>query len=123
MEVFSLAILAALVGKVVTVLKAVGKDWNMVGTQVAVWAVGIAVVALGAHTSWAGTIVIQNIGLGDMNAADLVFLGLGLGAGISQVYDFKKARDNTDTASEPPLLAGVRRRPHVIHTQPPTSPS
>lgn len=107
MEIFSLAILAALVGKVMTVLKAIGKDWNMVWTQVAVWVIGVAVVCLGVHTTWAGTIVIQDVALWNMNLADQIFLGIAVGSGISQLYDFKKARDNGDTAVEPPLLVGM----------------
>lgn len=109
MEVFSLAILAALVGKAMTVIKAIGKDWNMVITQVGVWVLGWLVALLAAHSTWGSELVIQNVSLGNMNAADLGFLGLAIGSGISQVYDFKKARDNTDTASEPPLLAGVAK--------------
>lgn len=104
MEVFSLVIMAALIGKVVTVIKGIGKDWNMVLTQCAVWVVGAAVVALGAHTSWAESIVVQDVAVSNMNFADQVFLGIALGAGISQVYDIKKAKDNTDSAVEPPLL-------------------
>lgn len=116
MEVFTLVIMAALVGKIITVVKALGKDWNMAGTQVAVWFAGWVVAALGAHTSWASTIVIQKIALSDMNAADLFFLGAALGSGISQVRDAIKARDNTDSAAEPPLLLGIhRRRRRVLH--------
>lgn len=110
MEVFTLVIMAALVGKTMTVIKAVGKDWNMAGTQVGVWIVGFVVAALGAHTSWADTIVIQKVALSNMNAADLFFFGASLGSGISVVRDAIKARDNNDTASEPPLLAGVLAR-------------
>lgn len=112
MEVFSLAIMAALIGKIITVIKSIGKDWNMAGTQVAVWGAGWVVAAVAAHTSWASTIVIQNIALGNMNAADLFFLGAALGSSISVVRDAIKARDNNDTAAEPALFVGlIGRRP------------
>lgn len=117
MEVFSLVILAALIGKAMTVIKAIGKDWNMVATQVGVWVVGWVVAVGAAHTSWASTIVIQNIALSAMNPVDLFFLGAALGSGISQVRDAIKARDNTDSAAEPPLLLGIHRRRRVLHAE------
>lgn len=115
MEVFSLVIMAALIGKVMTTVKGVvNKDWNLSGTTVGIWIVGWVVAALGAHTSWASTVVIQNVALDKMNTADLFFLGASLGSGVSQVYDAIKARDNTNSAAEPKLL---RRwtKPQVHH--------
>ncbi len=105
MEVFSLAIIAALIGKAMSVLKsAVNKDWNTVLSQGVITGIGWAAVALAAHTSWASTIVVQNISLSSMNAADLLFLGAALAGSVSQVYDFRAGLDNTQSAAEPKLL-------------------
>lgn len=109
MEVFSLAILGAMIGKVLTVVKAFGKDWNMVLTQLVVWAAGFAIALIASHTSWAGDIVIQNIALDRLNTADLLFLGVALSSGMSVVYDYNKARDNNQSSAEPTLVPELDR--------------
>jgi hypothetical protein len=45
---------------------------------------------------------------GLLNFADQVYVGLCLGGLGSFAYDFKKARDNSDTSAEPALMSSAR---------------
>lgn len=113
MEVFTLAMLAALVIKLVTVIKAVGKDNNMVLTQVITWVVGILVLFLAANAQLTEHIVIFTGApvLGDMDAASIILAGLALGSTGSFAYDIKKSIDGQDSATEPALLPAASTKP------------
>lgn len=104
MEAFGLLTLAATVIKIVSVVKAVGKDSNFVLTQVVTWWVGIIVLFLAAFSDLGGGIEVFGSELQDFDALSLVLAGLALGSTGSFAYDYKKARDNSDTAAEPPLV-------------------
>ena len=108
METVGFLALAALVIKVVSVIKAIGKDANYVITQVVTWAVGILVLFLAGQAEVTQSQVIPGFGmtLGTMDAASIILAGLVLGSTGAFAYDYKKARDNTDSASEPNLLTG-----------------
>ncbi len=108
MEAVGFLALAALVIKVVSVVKALGKDANYVVTQVVTWSVGIAVLFLAGQAEVTQSLVIPGFGmtLGTMDAASIVLAGLVLGSTGAFAYDYKKARDNTDSATEPTLLRG-----------------
>lgn len=103
MEVFGLLTLAALVIKVVSVIKAFGKDPNLVITQTSTWFVGIAVLFLAAYSDLGENIEVFGTRLGDFDALSIVLAGLALGSTGSFAYDYKKAHDNTDSAVEPSL--------------------
>lgn len=104
MEALTLAALAALVIKIMTVVKAIGKDNNMVITQAATWAVSIGVIILAAHAKVTSDIVVFGAyTLGSLDAGSLILAGLSLGSSGSFLYDYKKARDNNDSATEPSL--------------------
>lgn len=104
MEFVLLAALVALAWKLVdTVKSARSKDWNAVITQLAVWAAGVAVVWVGAATTWASGVEIQGVLMSDFDWAEKVLFGASLLSIGSVGYDFKKAFDNTDTAKLPPL--------------------
>ena len=106
MEVVGFLALATLVIKLVSVIKAVGKDNNYVTTQVVTWVVGIAVLFLAGQASVTETLMIPGFGItaGDMDAASVILAGLVLGSTGAFAYDYKKARDNTDSSVEPSLL-------------------
>lgn len=109
MEALGFAALAALVIKIVSVVKAIGKDNNIVATQVVVWAVGIIVLFLAGEADVTSGMVIpgfSDIHLGDLDAASIVLAGLALGSSGAFAYDVKKAVDNSDSATEPALLPG-----------------
>lgn len=106
MEELTILMMATAVNKTVTVVKAIGKDWNMVLTQVVVWVVGIVLLALAAHSTIAGNLTVFSAALKTWNGADTVLGGYVLGSAGSFAYDYKKARDNTDSSTEPALLAG-----------------
>lgn len=106
MDVITLAALAALAIKIVSVIKAVGKDNNLVVTQVLTWVVGIGVLFLAAEAEltehlhlFAGAAE-----LGKLDPPSLILAGLQLSSLGSFAYDVRKAIDNGDTAREPRLL-------------------
>lgn len=109
-----LLMLAAAINKTVSVIKAIGKDTNLVVTQLVVWAVGIVGILLASQAEVMASLVIPGIGitdpLGELDFASLVVLGWVLGSTGSFAYDFKKARDSNDSAREPALLASANRR-------------
>lgn len=108
MEVFTLATLAALVWKVVSIVKmATGKDYTPVITQGLTWLAGIIAVILAAQTDVAESVaVFGTTTLGQLDGWSQVLVGLTLSSAGSVAYDYKKAIDNTDSASEPPLMGG-----------------
>lgn len=105
MDALTLAALAALAVKVMTVVKSIGKDNNKAITQTATWVVGIGVVALGAHSGVTSDIVVFGAHrLGDLDFGSTVLAGMSLSSVGSFAYDVKSAVDNTDSAAEPALL-------------------
>lgn len=104
MDVITLTALAALVVKVVSVVKSLGKDNNAVLTQVLTWGVGVAALLLAGHSHFGHDIAFSGINASSMNFADAVLAGMSLSSVGSFAYDVKKAVDNTDSASEPALL-------------------
>lgn len=106
MDVVSLAALAALVVKIVGVVKAIGKDRNLVWTQVVTWVVGIGVLFLAAEAELTEHLVLfaGAAQLRDLDPASIVLAGLALGSSGSFAYDVKKAIDGADNAREPRLL-------------------
>lgn len=106
MEVISILMLATLVIKAMTVVKAIGKDWNMVLTQVAIWGLGIAVLFLASHAVVFSGLTPFDGGpaIGDYDGSSIILAGLVLGSTGAFAYDWKKAKDGTDSAAEPPLL-------------------
>lgn len=108
MEAVGFLALATTVIKIVSVIKSIGKDANYVVTQAITWVVGIAVLFLAGQAEVTATLIIPGFGmtLGTMDAASVILAGLVLGSTGAFAYDYKKARDNTDSATEPTLLRG-----------------
>lgn len=105
MEVFSLAALVALVTKFTSLTKYLsGRDWNGVLTQAYTWAAGVVAAVLAAHASAMSGVAVNGVTLGSLDGASQVLLGLALGSLGSLAYDYKKAKDNTDSAAEPKLV-------------------
>ena len=112
MEALTLATLAALVVKIMTVVKAFGKDWNLVITQAVAWAVGVATSFLAAHSKITSDLVVfGTTKLADLDASSLLLIGMSLASSGSFLYDYKKARDNTDSAAEPSLTGPTTTPP------------
>ena len=105
MEVVTLASLAALVWKIMSVVKdATGGESRSAVTQVVTWVVGIGVAMFAAHTDiTAGIEVWDGMQFGDLDLGGQVLAGLTLASTASVGYDVKTAVDNTDSAAEPPL--------------------
>lgn len=72
--------------------------------QLSVWVAGVTVVFLLAESDFANGVTVADLTLSGLNAFSLILFGLSLGSTGSVVYDFKKARDNTDSAETPPML-------------------
>lgn len=99
------AAMVTLIGKFVDFLKSVtNKDVNGVVTQLTAWAAGVAGVWLYAQTQWADQISFGDRALAQMNGASLIAVGLGASSLMSVLVDFKKARDQSDSARTPPLI-------------------
>jgi hypothetical protein len=105
-QVALLAGLALAVNKTVTVLKALGKNWNTVVTQALVWVLGIAAILLAAHAKVTMDAAVPGTPwlFGQLDGSSIVLLGWVLGSSGSFAFDLRKAIDNSDSAAEPPLL-------------------
>lgn len=105
METVSLITSLALIWKVVDLVKyAKDGDKNGVITQLMAWLTGVGLAFLLGAADMAANWDIGGVILSDINAASKILLGLVWGSGASAIVDFKKARDNTDSAAVPPLL-------------------
>jgi hypothetical protein len=103
-----LAGLALAINKTVSVLKAITNgEWRTVYTQVLVWVVGFFGLLLASNADIAEGLAIDGFvkPLSDVNTASLALLAWILGGTGSFLYDWKKARDNSDNAVETRLLA------------------
>jgi hypothetical protein len=112
MEALGFVALAALVIKVVSVIKAIGKDNNMVVTQLVVWVVGIVVLFLGGEADITSQMVIPGfsaVPISDLDAASVILSGLILGSSGAFAYDIKKAIDSSDRSTEPSLISDPNR--------------
>lgn len=100
--------LAFAINKTVSVLKALfNREINTVVTQVVVWVVGFAGLSLAAHSAVTEGYALPGFTqpLGELDWGSLVLFSWILGGTGSFVYDFKKAIDGTDTASETKLIS------------------
>lgn len=105
MEVMTVAALAALVVKVMTVVKSVGKDNRAVVTQVVTWATGIGIAVLAAHAKVTSDLqVFGAFRLGDLDASSLILAGISIASlGSTLLHDFPNAIDSTGSVVEPKI--------------------
>jgi len=97
-------IFGALVLKFVDFLKYL-KNWDGNGmvTILLGWVAGVAAVQLTRVTDWADEIKIGAETVDKLDFGSQLVLGLVATSVAAVIYDFKKAVDNTDTASTPRL--------------------
>jgi uncharacterized oligopeptide transporter (OPT) family protein len=82
---------------------------NTVITQVCVWVIAFVVMLLGAQADIASSLVLVNhTPLSALDVPSLVLLALAFGSSASVLQEFKKARDNADSASDPALTRSDR---------------
>jgi hypothetical protein len=81
-------------------------DWNGVLTLLTGWAAGLIAVALFVRTQWADEIRVGNETLEQLSTWSKVVFAFAASSVAAVLYDFKKAIDNTDTASTPKLQGG-----------------
>lgn len=105
MEVFSLVTLTTLVAKVMSFVKYLtGAQYREAGTQALTWLAGVLVVVVASAADVTQDLVIfGEMVLEDLSGLSQILAGLSLSSTASFAYDFKKALDNSDSASEPPL--------------------
>lgn len=117
MQVVVPILLAATVFAVTNWLKQItAKDWNAVITQIIVWGVGCIGVWAAAQTTLFGDWAPFSVPLKLLKTADLIFIGLNIGSFGTGFNEFKKAKDETDSARTPHLLPRLAR--HPVHTPP-----
>jgi hypothetical protein len=113
MDTFGLAALVALGIKIVSFLKFLRSGWtDDAFTQAVTWVVGIGLVFAAAAANITSGITLYGVTLGHANAASKVLIGMALLSLGSFAYDFKKSRDDTDSAKEPSLLTGKTTSTH-----------
>lgn len=104
----ALGLLGAFGRKVFELTKNVtNRRWDAVAAQVVAWALFVAVLVVASRARlFATSIEVPGTGtdLGHVDVFSLVLLGLGLGSGYGVFGDYLKARDNTQTAAQPPLF-------------------
>lgn len=114
MEALLLAGIAFTANKITSVIKsAKNKEWNTVITQVIVWLVAVAIIALVGHAFITTDLQAPglNVTFGQLDAASILLYGLMVGSSGSFLFDFKKAFDNSDNAVETNLLAPAQPAP------------
>lgn len=79
------------------------RDLRAAVTQLVVWGASIGLAFLLRASDFGDAIRIGAAPLSHLNDASLVLVGFAFGSTASVVYDFKKARDNSDSAAEPSL--------------------
>lgn len=92
------------------------RNTNAAVTQAVVWLGGILAVLLAGAADIANGVDLGGAPLGDLDLWSQVFIGLGLSSTGSFLYDFKKARDNTDSAYTPNLLGHSDSEVYVEET-------
>lgn len=106
MEFFGVAALIAMVYAVVNFLKYVTSGhYREALTQVVVWFAGLFCVWLFSAASATAALSIGDTGftLGSLDWAGRVIAGFGFGSIATGFNDYKKARDDSDSAAVPPL--------------------
>ena len=75
-------------------------------TQLVVWVVAIGVLFLAGEAEVTEALLVPGLAepLGELDAWSFIVLGLIAGSSGSVVYDFKRALDGSDSATEPSLF-------------------
>jgi uncharacterized membrane protein YdcZ (DUF606 family) len=98
--------LPILIVKIIDFLRyANARDRNGVVTQLLAWIGGVLGIWLVARSSFGGAVPIAGTTLNRLNAEAVVFVGMSVGSfGSLAFMDFRKAVDNSNSASLPTLL-------------------
>jgi carbon starvation protein CstA len=107
MEFVPLLAAAALVVSALNLVKFVkNRDWNGTVSTGAAWVIGVGVTLLLAESDFAESIAIGDTGqnLATANTFSLILVGVTFAAVAQQLYDYKRALDQTDSAMVEPLV-------------------
>lgn len=87
----------------------VARDVNAVVTQLVAALVGVALIWTASEaTGFQSLPTADGTPIGELNPGGLILWGIVFGFTGSFAYDWKKARDDSDSAAEPALLASAR---------------
>jgi len=104
-------VFGAVVLKLVDFIKyARNGDWNGVLTLLTGWLAGLVAVFVFVQTEWADEITIGSETLDQLTVWSKVVFAFAASSVAAVLYDFKKAVDNTDTASTPKMQGGSSSR-------------
>ncbi len=81
------------------------QEWNAVLTTLTWWVVGIGALVAFAQTQWAEGIDLWGTKLSDAGTWEIIVLGINASSLGIFANENLKAKDNTDSASQPPLFA------------------
>ena len=84
---------------------------NGIVTIIAGWVIGFVAIKLTRATDWSDEIKFGTESLKDLNLGSQLVLALVATSVAGVLYDVKKAVDNTDSASTPPLVAKAEEPP------------
>ena len=100
-------VFGAVILKLVDFIKyARNADWNGVLTLLTGWLAGLVAVFVFLQTEWADEITIGSETLDQLTVWSKVVFAFAASSVAAVLYDFKKAVDNTDTASTPKIQGG-----------------
>lgn len=88
------------------------KHYGEAITQVVIFGIGIGIAFAVGASDWAEETVVGNRALSDINGVSKALVGIVIASTGSGLYDFKKAFDGSDSATEPALM------PHQGDTPP-----
>lgn len=97
------ALAASLVVKLTDFFKLLlGKNYGSALRTIMAWGIGFIVAVLFKFADITAAVTVYGHRLGGLDFGSLVLVGLLIGSGGSVIYDFKRAVDNTDSASTTP---------------------
>lgn len=96
----ALFLLAAMVYTLIQLGKnAQAGEWKAVVTIVTAWVAGILAILVFVHSAWAAEITLDKVQLDDaLSWGDYLIAGFAVSGLAAAFTDYRKARDNTDTA-------------------------
>lgn len=110
MEFIPVAIMAALIAKLVDFGKALSnRDGNAAVTQLVAWAAGVLTVILFARSDFANGITYGGVVLENMNLWSQIIVGMAVSSVASVANDVRQSLDSTVQTNEKHLLPNAPR--------------
>lgn len=108
-DITAAVLFALVVAKVIDAIKLLNaKKFGAFLTQLMAFAGGTIVVVLAAHSTYGSGVHIAKIALSDTDGPAQILAGIAVGSLGSAIVDWRKAKDNTDSAAIPGLDQSAR---------------